>query len=153
MSELTAWQSGERCEKHDMMYCADCLEQGKLRRDDDGNVVYQNDCAVETFMEITGTKSYEVAAAVLKSFGYNPSYGAPADSLKLAFASAGYRVRDVTRLISYDSLAHFSTQGRKFFVTGRKGKKGHAWTIIDGKENRPYHSPFRYNAYEVKKEN
>jgi hypothetical protein len=147
MTVLADWQEGKYCEKHDMSYCADCLDQSKMRRDADGKVAYQGDCAVQTYVEITG-EDYEPAAEALRAVGYVPGKGTPKDGLSAAFEAIGFQVREVTYL-GLQALPAMSAAGRMFFVSADKGRKGHAWSVTDGQPNRAYQPPFRYRAFEV----
>jgi len=119
-----------------------------LRRDHNGITRWQNDCAVQTFAEITGA-SYEEAAEVLKEHGFRPLSGTPTDSTRAAFESAGFKVIEMTRQLKLDEALKLSVNGRTFFVSGYKGKKGHAWSLVDGTANRAYQPPFRYQLFEV----
>jgi len=138
----------ERCEKHDMTSCADCLELAHMRRDDDGEIRFQGDCAVDTFREITGV-DYDFAVEVMLAVGYRPGAGTPAGQLAEAFASVGMTATRIP--LAYDSAPAFSRRGRKFYAEGWAGRQGHAWTILDGIQRRHFFRdrPFKYRLYEV----
>ena len=70
--KLTSDWATERCEKHDMVSCADCLDQNRMRRVG-SEVRYQGDCSIATFAELTGS-DYDFAAEVLRESGFNPGY-------------------------------------------------------------------------------
>ena len=146
----TDWEAGVRCEKHDLAYCSDCLDQAKMKRASDGTVRFKSDCAVLAYMEITGS-SYDESLSALRKVGYAPGRGTPSDTITTAFTDAGFRVLDVTRRYDLSSLPSISaTDGSAFLVIAAKGSKGHAWPITDGKANgNPYQPPFRYQAFEV----
>ena len=146
MRELADWTT-TRCEKHDMTSCGDCLEQGKMRRTADGTVAYRSDCAVQTYIEITG-EAYEPAVEALRAVGYRPGQGTPTGGLQAAFEAIGFTVREVTHL-GIDRLPALSANGRIFYVSGFKGRKGHAWSVTDGQAHRAYQPPFRYRAFEI----
>lgn len=139
--KLTSDWATERCDLHDMVSCADCLDRQKLRRVG-SEVQYQGDCSIETFREITGA-DYDFAAEVLREAGFIPGQGTRATDLVKAFESVGFRVVDVTGM-SLDSALLQSAHGHDFFVAGytrSKRPEGHAWTIQNGKAARDY---FRY---------
>ena len=146
MSVLSDWTTTP-CEKHDMTSCADCLDQSKMRRDSDGQLHYRSDCAVQTYVEITG-EDYEVAVEALRAVGYRPGRGTPKDGLRAAFEAIGFEVREVTHL-GIDRLPALSARGRMFYISADKGSKGHAWSIVDGQPHRAYRPPFRYRAFEI----
>lgn len=140
--KLTSDWATERCDLHDMVSCADCLDRNRLRRVG-SEVQYQGDCSIETFREITGT-DYDFAAEVLREAGFIPGQGTRATDLVKAFGSVGFKVEDVT-FMGLDGAALASLDGsRDFFVAGytrSKRPEGHAWTIQNGKAARDY---FRY---------
>lgn len=147
MSDISDWADGRPCERHELAYCADCRDMAGIRRDVQGRVGYQSDCAVRTFAEITGA-GYEEAADYLRDAGFRPGSGTPWDNVQLAFEAAGFQVTDVTRLGLAAALS-LSAQGRCFYVLGQKGRKAHAWSLVDGTASRPYQPPFRYQVFEV----
>jgi hypothetical protein len=147
MSEISDWMTGKPCERHDLAFCSDCRDLAGMRRADDGTVAYQSDCAVQTFAEITGA-DYDEAAGLLRAAGFRPGSGTPSDGVVQAFRSAGFKVTEVT-WIGLDSALHLSASGRCFYVSGQKGRKGHAWSLVGGKANRAYQPPFRYRIFEV----
>jgi hypothetical protein len=147
-TEIRDWATGQPCERHDLAYCADCRDLAGMRRAADGTVAYKSDCAVATFSEITGA-DYDESLGYLRAVGFIPGNGTPAGHIARAFADAGYTVRDITREVSLDGARTASGTGRAFYVSGQKGSKGHAWSIIGGRVNRGYVPPFRYRLYEV----
>jgi len=136
---LNGWAT-ERCEKHDMVSCADCLEQLRMRRDvATGEVRYRDDCGVATFAEITGA-DYEFAADVLREAGFAPGLGTPSKGLRAAFESVGFRVVDVTAY-GLENARFLSEDGADFYVCGwttGRNPSGHAWTIQNGKAARDF---------------
>lgn len=149
MSDITDWAAGKPCERHDLAFCTDCRDLAGMRRDADGNVSYDNDCAVRTFAEITGV-GYEDAVELLRETGgYRHGRGMYREDLVRAFREAGFTVTPVTRVMSLDRALEASRGGRRFYVSGHKGRKGHAWSLVDGKANRPYQPPFKYFLFEV----
>jgi hypothetical protein len=146
MTEMTDWAGGRECDKHDLAYCADCRDSAKIIRKLDGSLAYEGDCAVDTFREITGA-DYEEALEALRAAGYVPGRGTPAGGLTEALRSFGYSVTPTS--VRIEDAIWMSETGRVYYVSGYKGKKGHAWSIIDGKANRPYYPPFRYQIYLV----
>jgi hypothetical protein len=145
MTEISDWAAGRECERHYMTYCADCADLAHLRRDaKTGEVGYRSDCAVQTFMELTGA-DYDEAVSYLRAVGFAPGGGTPAAKISAAFEAVGYRVREV--YVRYDQLKY--EYQRSFYVTAWKSGKGHAWSVVNGKANRPYQPPFRYSVFEV----
>lgn len=152
MSETSGWAT-ERCEKHDMVSCADCLDQNRLRRVG-SEVRYQGDCSVDTFAELTGA-DYEFAAEVLREAGFVPGRGTRASDLIKAFESVGSTVTEVTHLGLGHALEMSAEYGRKYFVCGwtrSKRPEGHAWTIQNGRQHRDFlrHKRIVFKIYEVR---
>jgi hypothetical protein len=152
MSETSGWAT-ERCEKHDMVSCADCLNQNRMRRTATGEVRYQDDCGVDTFREITGA-DYDFAAEVLREAGFTPGAGTRATDLRKAFESVGFKVTEVTHLGIDHALEMSALYGRDFYVCGwtrSKNPEGHAWTIQKGRQNRDFlrHKRIVFKLYEV----
>jgi hypothetical protein len=146
MLTSSEWAAGRECDKHEMSYCADCRDTAGIRRDADGTVGYTKDCAVQTFVEITGA-DYEEAAGYLRAAGFRPSSGTPAATgLRDALTAAGYSVREVTGAVRYDDLAHLPGS---YYISGRRGSRGHAWSVIDGTPRRAYGGRFTYRVFEV----
>lgn len=146
MNEIAAWTNGEQCERHFLAYCADCRDMAHLRRTASGEVAYKADCAVQTFMELTGA-DYTEALAHMTQHGFAPGGGTPADKISEAFEAVGYQVREVTREVRYEDLRFAAN--RSFYVVGWKGKKCHAWSVAEGKTRRAFRPPFKYQVYEV----
>ena len=144
------WAS-TRCEKHDMVSCADCLDNARMRRDQQGQVVFQDDCTVATFMEITGME-YDFSADVLREAGFVPGRGAHAAQTVAAFQSVGCTVKPYTWDLAAATYAS-ATSGRKFFVSSRMGRHGHAFSIVGGKQLRNFFGQagrsYRYSIYEI----
>ena len=152
MSELTDWAI-VRCEKHDMVSCADCLEQKRMRRAESGEVRYSDDCAVDTFAEITGV-DYDFAAEVLREAGAKLGTGTRVRTLAEAFASVGLKAVHRPELTLETALIESRDGSRDFYVCGftrSKRPEGHAWTIQNGKAARDYFRYKRiiYRIYEV----
>ena len=150
MLKTSDWAT-ERCEKHDMVSCADCLATARMRRDQSGQVVFQADCTVATFVEVTGM-DYDFSAEVLRAAGFVPGNGAHTAQTVAAFESVGYTVKPCPHAtIASATLA--SKAGHKFFVSSRMGKHGHAFSIVDGKANRNYFAQagrsYRYIIFEI----
>lgn len=145
-NELTDWQQGEPCKLHDMGYCTDCRDLAKIVRKSDGTLGYAGDCAVQTFAEITGA-SYDEAVTALRDAGYIPGRGTPVAGIAAAFTASGFQAARSS--VHIDRLPALSATGRVFFVAGFKGRKGHAWSVVDGKAHRAYRPPFRYQVFEV----
>jgi hypothetical protein len=145
-TDRETWET-ERCERHELVCCGDCLEQSKMKRTKTGELRFQKDCAVETFAEIMDC-DYDFAAEVLREAGFRPGVGTYERDITAAFESVGCTVRTVTHLGPVGAVV-YSMTGRRFFVTGRNGGKAHAWSVIDGQENRPYFPPYRYRVFEV----
>lgn len=140
----------ERCEKHDMVSCADCLASARMRRDRAGEIRFNGDCTVATFVEITGM-DYDFSGEVLREAGFVPGRGAHALQTVAAFESVGYTV---TRpFLTIEQATQASASGRKFFVSSTSGKRGHAFSITDGKANRNFYAmagrAYRYRIFEV----
>lgn len=147
MSEMTDWQDGKPCDRHDLAFCADCRSSAKIVRRNDGTLGYAGDCAVMTYAEVTGA-SYEESLTALRAAGYIPGRGTPSlTGLETAFSAIGFKVTRSS--LDPQSALAASRSGRIFIVSGYKGKKGHSWSIIDGKANRPYYPPYRYILQEV----
>lgn len=137
--KLTSDWATERCDPHEMVSCADCLDRNRLRRVG-SEVQYQGDCSIETFREITGT-DYDFAAEVLREAGFIPGQGTRATDLVKAFESVGFKVVDVTHLGLDHAKLVSAEYGRDFFVAGwtrSKRPEGHAWTIQNGKAARDF---------------
>ncbi len=117
-----------------------------MRLLEDGTVAYKSDCTVQTFIEITGA-SYDEATEALKAVGFRPGAGSPSDGLRKAFQAAGFQASPL--MIDLDMAQAKSASGRMFFVQAYKGKRGHAWSIVDGNASRAYRPPFRYTVFEV----
>lgn len=147
VSVITDWESGEPCERHDLAFCADCLALAKLRRDDTG-VWYKSDCAVQTFMEITGA-TYEEAAAAFLASGFRPGHGTRRDVTRAVFESYGYTVTRMSYRFKLEDALRASRSGRAFYVGGTRGRKAHLWSVINGQQFRPMYPPFRYEIFEV----
>jgi hypothetical protein len=148
VTNLTATWASERCDKHDMVSCADCLDSARMRRTATGQVQYQGDCTVSTFMEITDM-DYDFAAEVLREAGFVPGRGAATAATVAAFQSVGYTVKSYPGTIEHAMVA--STQGHKFFVSSQLGRNGHAFSIVGGQVNRNYFAGrrYRYSIYEI----
>jgi hypothetical protein len=146
MSTMTDWAGGERCQRHDLAYCADCRDMAGIVRARDGELHYKSDCAVSTFAEITGA-DYEESFQILSASGYRIGRGTPTEALTGALREAGYNA--FRSHLDIDGAIAASATGRAFYVSGRKGRKAHAWSITEGRQNRPYFPPFRYALYEV----
>ena len=146
MLKTSEWAT-ERCEKHDMVSCGDCLATARMRRDETGQVRFQADCTVATFMEITGT-DYDFASEVLREAGFVPGRGAATAATVAAFQSVGYTVKSYPMPIEFAMVA---SNDRKFFVSSRMGRNGHAFSITDGKANRHFFAgrSYRYSIYEI----
>jgi hypothetical protein len=134
MLKASEWAT-ERCEIHDMVSCADCLDRAKLRRTDSGEIAYRDDCAVRTI----------AASEVLREAGASLGSGTSVEALLAAFRSVGSSVREVTRIVKIESAPALSRSGRRFAVAGWAGRDGHAWTIIDGSANRDFLRTRRYS--------
>lgn len=147
MSVISDWETGEPCERHDLAFCADCLALARLRRDDTG-VWYKSDCAVQTFVEITGA-AYEEAAAAFLAAGFRPGHGTRRDITQAVFESYGYTVSRMSCGFDLFDAVLASHSGRAFYVGGRKGRKAHLWSVINGSQFRPMCPPFRYEIFEV----
>jgi hypothetical protein len=145
-TDRKTWET-ERCERHELVCCGDCLDAAKMKRTKDGDLRFQKDCAVQTFTEIMAC-DYGLAAEVLLASGFRPGFGTYETDITAAFESVGCTVTSVTYLGPVGAMA-YSLTGRRFFVTGRKGGKAHAWSVIDGEEHRPYFPPYRYRVFEV----
>ena len=149
----------ERCEKHDMTSCADCLEAGKLRREG-SEVRFQEDCGVATFRELTGIE-YDEAAEILLEAGFRPGHGTPAKALKATLEAFGFKNEERglgtvsargsrTSGMTIPEARAASVDGRVFWLIGSDRTAAHAWTIIDGKVNRAFlRAPYKYGILEV----
>jgi len=141
----------ERCEKHDMVSCADCLASARMRRDQSGQIKFQSDCTVATFVEITGS-DYDFAGEVLRGAGFVPGRGAHAAATVAAFESVGYTVKPLP-FATLESATLASRAGRKFFVSSTAGRNGHAFSIVDGQVNRNYfarmYRRYSYRIFEI----
>jgi hypothetical protein len=144
---ISDWQAGSECERHNLAYCADCRDLAKIVRRRDGSLGMADDCAVQTFAEITGA-DYAEALEILLAAGYVPGMGTWCEDVREAFAAAGYATTERHGLTP-DSAAVASQAGRAFYVSAQKGRKGHAWSIADGIQRRAYRPPFRYRIFEV----
>ena len=144
------WAS-TRCEKHDMVSCGDCLASARMRRDQAGQVVFQDDCTVATFVEITGV-DYDFAADVLRQAGFVPGRGAHTAQTIAAFQSVGCTVKPQP-FATLESATLASASGHKFFVSSLMGRQGHAFSIVDGKQLRNFFGQagrsYRYSIYEI----
>lgn len=138
----------ERCEKHDMTSCGDCLASAGMRRDQAGQIRFDSDCTVATFVEITGM-DYDFSSEVLREAGFVPGRGAATASTVAAFTSVGYTVKPYPMPIEFAIVA--SQNDRKFFVSSVMGRNGHAFSITDGKANRNFFAGrrYRYSIYEI----
>ena len=144
--DLTTWQAGEPCERHDLAFCADCRDLAKIIRHRDGTLGFRSDCVVQTIVEVLGA-DYAEALEMARDAGYVPGKGTPADRLPAIFEAAGYRVRPSG--FGLEGAIAASAAGRVFVVSAVKGRKGHAWSITGGQANRAYQPPFRYHLYEI----
>ena len=144
------WAS-TRCEKHDMVSCGDCLASARMRRDQAGQVVFQADCTVATFVEITDM-DYDFAAEVLREAGFVPGRGAQPAHTVAAFESVGCTVKPLP-YATLESATQASKAGRKFFVSSWAGRNGHAFSIVDGHVNRNYfarmYARYSYRIFEI----
>jgi hypothetical protein len=149
MLKMTDWAT-ERCETHDMVSCADCLDRAKLRRTDSGEIAYRDDCAIRTVAEITGL-DYEFAVEVIREAGARPGTGSTVGALLESFRSLGSTVREQTRIVRIDEAVRLSRSGRKFAVAGWAGRDGHAWSIIDGEARRDFlrNRRYSYRIFEI----
>jgi hypothetical protein len=149
MTAIRDWTTGTPCERHDLAYCADCRDLAGLRRDKTtGEIVYQSDCAIRTFAEITGA-DYDEAVEIMRDAGARPGSGTPKPVLQAALLASGFKVTEVTRVIRVEDAPALSAAGQRFYVTASKGRKGHAWSVMDGAVNRPWWPPFSYRIFEV----
>jgi len=149
MTVITDWATGTPCERHELAYCADCRDLAGLRRDKvTGEVVYQGDCAIRTFAEITGA-DYAEAVEIMRDAGARPGNGTAKGVLQAALQASGFKVTEVTRVIRVEDAAVESRFGRRYYVSASKGRTGHAWSVVDGTHNRPWPLPFSYRIYEV----
>ena len=158
MSIVSDWAT-ERCEKHDMTSCADCLESAKARREG-AEVRYQDDCCVATLVEILGL-SYAEASETLLAAGFVPGKGTPAAKLEATFRDFGFAVvrRGVGRVtargtrtegMTFPEARAASVDGRLFYAIGADRSGAHAWSILDGKVNRAFlRAPYVYGILEV----
>lgn len=107
---------------------------------------YDTDCALSSYCELTG-QTYEQADAVMRSVGFRPGEGTPEEGILPALSVNGYG----TRCVSYrvEDLPRYSLNGHRFLVIGWTEDYKHAWTVINGKRNRPFDGTFRYRVYEV----
>jgi hypothetical protein len=144
----TDWTAGVPCAVHELAYCADCRDAAGMRRALDGQTVYTNDCAVQTFAEITSA-SYDEAVSYLREAGFRPGSGTPKAATAQAFAAVGFNVTEKTALGMAWAIDQSATAGRVFYVSADKGKRGHAWSIVNGATPRAFRSPFRYRIFEV----
>jgi hypothetical protein len=149
MLKMADWAT-ERCEIHDMVSCADCLDRNKLRRTETGEIAYRDDCAIRTVAEITGL-DYEFSAEVIREAGTRPGSGSTLGALVEAFRSVGSTVQELTRIVRLDEAVSLSRSGRTFAVAGWAGRDGHAWTIKDGQQLRHYlrNRKFSYRIFEI----
>jgi hypothetical protein len=165
MSEATEFAAGERCELHDIPFCADCQERLGLRRgiarsgEDANSFYFANDCAIASFREITGA-SYDEAVGAIGS-GFSPRTGTKTEALKAAIESVGFRLvkqglgKVTARGIRSSGLTipearAASLDGRVFLLVGSGREGAHAWTILDGQVNRPFlRAPYAYGILEV----
>jgi hypothetical protein len=143
-----------RCDKHDLVSCADCLEASRLRREG-SEVRYQNDCGIATFAELTGS-DYDFAAEVLGEAGAKLGNGTPVNALRSAFESVGYIVTELPTMTIESAKLASRVGSRKFYVvgsaaSGRRLIRGtaHAWTIERGSEARDFLSGYRRVIYRV----
>jgi hypothetical protein len=113
-----------------------------------GEIVYRGDCAIRTFAEIAGA-GYEEAVEIMRDAGARPGSGTPKPVLQAALLASGFRVTEVTRVIRVEDAPALSAGGRRFYVSGSKGRRGHAWSVIDGTARRAYQPPFSYRIFEV----
>jgi hypothetical protein len=149
MTAIRDWETGTPCDRHDLAYCADCRDLAGLRRDQvTGKTVYQRDCAIQTFAEITGV-GYEEAAEIMRDAGARPGSGTPKPVGPAALVACGFTVTEVTRVIRIEDAPALSASGRRFYVSASKGRRGHAWSVTDGQANRPWPAPYSYRIYEV----
>jgi hypothetical protein len=141
----------ERCEKHDMVSCGDCLASARMRRDQAGQVRFQGDCTVATFAEITGM-DYDFSAEVLLAAGFVPGKGTHTAATVAAFESVGCTVKPQP-FATLASATLASASGHKFFVSSRMGRQGHAFSIVDGKQLRNFFGQagrsYRYIIFEI----
>lgn len=140
----------ERCEIHDMVSCADCLAHNRMRRDQSGEVRFQGDCTVATFVEIT-EMDYDFSGEVLREAGFVPGKGAHAAATVAAFRSVGYTVQESG--LSLAAATQASTQGRRFFVSSTMGRQGHAFSIVGGRQLRNFFGQagrrYSYRIFEI----
>jgi hypothetical protein len=145
MTMMSDWTEGKPCERHDMMYCADCQASAGMRRTADGGLAYKKDCAVQSFVELTGA-GYEEAVGYLREAGFRPGVaGTPQEGVVKALQAVGYTVREVTHY----RIGTLASRKGSFVISGQKGRKGHSWTVVDGVPSRAYQPPFRYRIWEV----
>ena len=144
---MTDWAAGEYCQLHEMMYCTDCAAKAGIRRTHDGEVRYDSDCAVSSFQELLGCDQ-DTALTALTAVGFNPRKGTAEDGVVSALRAAGLKVVPTSARIEDLPFQSF-TRPVAYFVAGYKGRKGHAWTVTNGKANRAYSAPFKYRAYAV----
>lgn len=146
---LTTWAAGEPCDKHDLAFCATCRDQANIRRDRDGELRFDGDCAVRAFAAITGA-DYAEAAELMAVAGFRPGRGTPPmEGARTAFEAAGYGFRSTSMDLGEAKAA--SATGRAFYVSSykRRGRPGHAWAIVDGRHIGAWSPPFNYRIFEV----
>lgn len=142
------------CERHEMTGCADCADLANPRRKPVTAKIHRpepapGDCAVRTYAEITG-EDYAEAIRTLTRYGYTPKGGTPAGALEAAFAALGFTTREVTRTHQLRELPRLSEAGRYFWIEGEQRRRGHAWSVTEGRANRAvFTGTYRYRAFEV----
>ena len=143
---ITAWAAGEPCDKHDMSFCGSCREAAGIKRRPTGELEFADDCTVKAFAALTET-SYVEAAGILAGYGWRPGRGASPREVRTALQSVGFDM-DVVDMDLAGAVAA-SRCGRRFYVSGRRPGKGHAWAIVDGRQINAWSAGFRYNVFEV----
>jgi hypothetical protein len=103
------------------------------------------DCTIRSAAELTGV-TYDKALAMLGD-KYVIGQGASGRDLVAALEAAGMTV--LASPLTPDDAVAKSENGCKFLMVGRKNGSSHAWTITDGKANRPFLPPYRHQIYEV----
>ena len=165
MSEIADYAAGRPCELHDIPFCADCRKRLGLRRGDakageDRTAYYGvNDCAVQSFRELTGATYAEALEALEGSYRKS---GTRIDGLIRALESVGYEVRKAglgtvarrgarTSGLTLPEACAASADGRRMFLlVGNDSRGAHAWTITEGGQKRAYlRAPYRYGIFEI----
>jgi hypothetical protein len=106
--------------------CAICRKAAGYRP---GTDRHENDCTVRAFVNLTGA-DYAEALEYMAAAGRRAGKGCRVDITISALEAAGF-----TATSSSLTLEQAERDGGDFLVSGRRGNRGHAWTVQAGTQH------------------